>query len=329
MEFTKLRIALAFLLVIILCGAAGYVYWEEMPVFEAFYMTLITISTVGFGEVKPLSTEGRLLTIFIIISGISLLSYTLGQVARVLVEGELRKILGRRKLEKHIAALKDHYIICGFGRTGSVLVEELVASGTPIVVIEKSEKSCETLAEKGILHLCRDATRDENLLAAGIRRAAGLITTLNSDADSVFVTLSASEIRPDLYILARASNIANEVKLRRAGAARVVSPHQLGGELMAEIIRKPTVVDFINYSMGNNDMGLQLEEALIADHSPIHGKNLVESGLRRDYGVIIIAIKRRNGEMIFNPGPEEIFYAGDVIVVLGEVSKMSKMREEI
>ncbi|MCK9175002.1 MAG: potassium channel protein [Desulforhopalus sp.] len=329
MDYSKLGIALVSLLAIVTLGTLGYVYWEGMPLFEAFYMTLITISTVGFSEVKPLSTAGRWLTIFIIISGISLLSFTLGQIARVIVEGELRTIFGRRKLEKQIAALCKHYIICGYGRTGSVLVDELVSAGKPLVVIELDEKRIDMLVAKGILYLQGDATEDALLLNAGITRAAGLITTLNSDADSVFVTLSARVLCPDLYILARASNSNNESKLLHAGASRVVSPHQLGGELMAEIINKPTVVDFLTYAMGNNDMALQLEEASVGDNSVIHGKTLVESGLRRDYGVIIIAIKRRNGEMVFNPEAKEIFYAGDRIVVLGQKEKLTAMRQEI
>ncbi|MBM9519462.1 potassium channel protein [Desulforhopalus vacuolatus] len=329
MDYSKLGIALISLLTIVTLGSLGYVYWEGMPLFEAFYMTLITISTVGFSEVKPLSMAGRWLTIFIIISGISLLSFTLGQIARVVVGGELRMILGRRKLEKQIAALSNHYIICGYGRTGTVLVNELLSAGTPLVVIELDEKRIDILAAKGILYLEGDATEDELLLNAGIIRAAGLVTTLNSDADSVFITLSARVLCSDLYILARANNNNNESKLIYAGASRVVSPHQLGGELMAEIINKPTVVDFLSYAMGNNDMALQLEEAVVGDNSAIHGKTLVESGLRRDYGVIIIAIKRRNGEMVFNPEAKEIFYSGDRIVVLGEKKKLMAMRQEI
>ncbi len=329
MNFTRLHIAVTLLLAIILLGTSGYVICEGMPVFEAFYMTLITISTVGFSEVKPLSDAGRWVTVTIIISGISLLSYTLGQIASIVIEGELRKVLGRRKLEKKIAALTDHYIICGYGRTGTVVVSELRAAGIPLVVIEQKEELIDELGRQGILYLQKNATSDETLLEAGLERAAGLVTTVNSDADGVFISLSAREIRPDIFILARASDKSNENKLLRAGASRVVCPHQLGGELMAEIIHKPTVVDFLNYALGNNDMDLQLEEAPVGVDSPVHGKTLVESGLRKNYGVIIIAIKRQNGEMVFNPGADEVFYARDVIVVLGESGKLKEVREEI
>ncbi len=329
MNVSRLHIALTLLLATIFLGTSGYIFFEGMPPFEAFYMTLITISTVGFSEVKPLSDAGRWVTIFIIIQGISLLSYTLGQIASIVIEGELRKILGRKKLEKKIATLKDHYIICGYGRTGTVVVKELQAAGIPLVVIEHDDNLIEDLSRQGILYLHKNATSDEVLLEAGLERAAGLVTTVNSDADSVFISLSARGIRPDIFILARASDKTNESKLLRAGANRVVCPHQLGGELMAEIIHKPTVVDFLNYALGNNDMDLQLEEAPVAEGSPIHGKTLVESGLRKNYGVIIIAIKRQNGEMVFNPGADEMFYARDVIVVLGKATKLKEMREEI
>ncbi len=329
MNISRLYIALTLLLLTIFMGTSGYVFFEGMPAFEAFYMTLITISTVGFSEVKPLSEAGRWVTIIIIIQGISLLSYTLGQLASIFIEGELRKILGRKKLEKKIAALKDHYIICGYGRTGTVVVRELQAAGIPLVVIENNDELIEELSRQGVLYLHKNATSDEALLEAGLKQAAGLITTVNSDADGVFISLSARGIRPDIFILARASDKSNESKLLRAGANRVVCPHQLGGELMAEIVYKPTVVDFLNYAMGNNDMDLQLEEAPVGEGSPIHGKTLVESGLRKNYGVIIIAIKRQNGEMVFNPGADEVFYARDVIVVLGEAAKLKEMREEI
>ncbi len=329
MEYKKLRISVILLLLTITFGTGGYMLCEKMPWFEAFYMTLITISTVGFSEIKPLSDVGRAMTIVVIISGISLLSYTLGQVATIIVEGELRNILGRRKLEKEIAALNGHYIVCGYGRTGSVLVAELIMAEIPFVVIEENEECIEHLARLGVLYLQRDATDDDALLAAGLTRAAGLITTVNSDADGVFITLSAKGICPDIFILARVNDKNNESKLLRAGADRVVCPHQLGGELMAEMIHRPTVTDFLNYALGHNDLDLELEEAPIGGDSPIHGMSLKESGLRQKYGVIIIAIKRLNGKMIFNPGAEEKLFANDVIVVLGSAKKLSEMRGEI
>ena len=329
MDYTKLKLSFFLLLATIGFGTFGYVIFEDMPIFEAFYMTLITISTVGFSEIKPLSDIGRGITIVIIILGISLLTYTLGQFARIFVEGELRKVLGRRKLEKQIAALKNHYIICGYGRIGSIIVRELNAANIPLVVIEQDPESIAVLEASNTLYLKMDATSDEALIAAGLERANGLVTAVSSDAENVFISLSAKGLRPDIFILARASHVKNESKLLRAGASRVVCPYHMGGLRMAEILHKPTVVDFLEQTMMHDELGLQMEEAIIPENSPINGKTVVSSSLRQDFGVIIIAIKRKSGEMVFNPGPNETFNAGDVIVVIGKKAEMRRMSEII
>ena len=328
MDYSKLRLSVFLLIVTIIFGSSGYVLYEDMTPFEAFYMTLITISTVGFSEIKPLSVLGRGITIVIIIVGISLLTYTLGQIAKIFVEGELRRILGRRKLEKQIAELKDHYIICGYGRIGKIIVRELEAANIPLVVVEQDKESIAELETNRVLYLNMDATSDHALMAAGLDKARGLVTAVSSDADNVFIALSAKGLRPDIFILARASDVKNESKLLRAGASRVVCPYQMGGRRMAEILHKPTVVDFLDQTMMRSELGLQMEEAVIADNSPIMGKTVVSSNLRQDFGVIIVAIKRKDGDMVFNPGPGEVFNAGDVIVVIGkraELHKMSRM----
>lgn len=329
MDFVKLRLSLFLLFATILFGSGCYVFIEGMTPFEAFYMTMITISTVGFSEIKPLTEVGRGITIIVIVMGISLLTYTLGQVARIFVEGELRRVLGRKKLERQIAALQDHYIICGYGRIGHVIVKELLATGTPLVVIDQNPAAIEGLEAIGALYLNMDATSEEALLAAGLHRARGLVTAVSSDADNVFISLSAKGIRPDIFILARASDVKNESKLLRAGASRVVCPYQMGGRRMAEILDKPTVVDFLDQTMMHNELGLQMEEAVIAEDSPLTGQTVVGSNLRQEFGVIIVAIKRKTGEMIFNPGPQEVFQAGDVIVVLGKTLELERMSQII
>ena len=325
MDYQKLKISLLLLFATIGFGTGGYVVFEDMPIFDAFYMTIITISTVGFSEVRPLSAVGRAITLIIIVSGISLLTYTLGQVARIFVEGELRKILGRRKLEKQISMLKDHYIICGYGRIGQIIVQELITAQIPLVVIEQDQEAVGELVEAGILHLRMDATSDEALIVAGLERARGLVTAVSSDADNVFISLSAKGMRPDVFILARASDVKNEPKLLRAGANRVVCPYQMGGRRMAEILHKPTVVDFLDHTMVNSELGLQISEAVIGDGSPMVGKSVVDSHLRQQFGVMIVAIKRRSGEMVFNPGPHESFSSGDVIVVIGKGEELRRM----
>ncbi len=327
MDFSRLKLSLTLLFTIIASGTLCYTFLEDMTPFEAFYMTMITISTVGFSEIKPLSILGRSITILIIVSGICVLTYTLGQVAQMFIEGELRALLGRRKLEKKISTLKDHYIICGYGRIGSTIAHELIREKTPLVVIEQNPVQIELLELERILYLNMDATEEEVLLKAGLERAKGLVTTVTSDADNVFISLTAKGLRHDLFILARASDPKNETKLLRAGASRVVCPYLMGGRRMAEILRKPTVVDFIDQTMMNDELGLMMGEAAINATSQLIGKTLISSKLRQDFGVIVVAIKKITNEMIFNPLPTERLDAGDVIVVIGKKDSLSRMQE--
>jgi voltage-gated potassium channel len=325
MDYSRLKISLFLLLLIIVVGTLGYRVIEGMSAFNAFYMTMITISTVGFSEIKPLSPAGRVLTIFIIVSGISVLTYSLGQVARIFVEGEIRQIFGRRKLEKKIAGLKDHYIICGFGRIGSTIAKELAAENIPFIVIEQAPEHIEKIDASQFMYLNLDATAESTLLKAGLHTAKGLVSAVSSDADNVFIALSAKGLRPDIFILARASDTKNEDKLLRAGASRVVCPYQMGGRRMAEILRRPTVVDFIDNTMMNSKLDLKMEEAVIGQASPLIGKTIVTSNIRQDFGVIIVAIKKITNEMIYNPMPSEILDAGDVIVVIGKKDGLRRL----
>ena len=327
MEYSKLKISITLLLTVIVAGTVGYSVFEDMPVFDAFYMTAITISTVGFSEVKPLSDTGRALTVLIIISGISVLTYTLGQVAKIFVEGEISRILGRRKLEKQILKLSDHYIICGYGRIGSIISLELADENVPFVVIEQNAAKTEQLDKDNLLYLNMDATAEEALIQAGIQRARGIVTAVESDADNVFIALTAKGLRPDVFVLARSSDVKNEAKLLRAGATRVVSPYLIGGKRMAQILKKPTVADFIDTATMNGQLGLQMEEAVVGSNSSLNGKALIDSNIRQDFGVIIVAIKKPSGEMIFNPTPQEKLEGGDTIVVIGKTENMIRMNE--
>ena len=325
MDYSRIRISLTLLFSIILLGTVGYAVFEHMPVFDAFYMTIITISTVGFSEIKPLSHIGRVLTVVIIVSGISVLTYTLGQVAKMFVEGELTKVFGRRKLEKQISELNKHYIICGFGRIGSIISQELDVEKIPFVVIEQSSAKIEQLEKKQYLYLNMDATSEEALIKAGISKARGIVTAVESDADNVFITLTAKGLSPEIFVLSRASNVKNEAKLLRAGASRVVCPYLIGGSRMAQILKKPTVVDFIDIAMMNSHLGLRMEEAIIGPTSGFIGKTLIDSHIRQDFGVIIVAIKTPSNEMIFNPAPTQKLEAGDIIVVIGKKEDMERM----
>lgn len=327
MDYSRLKISITLLFLVILWGTIGYYAVEDMPFFEAFYMTVITISTVGFSEIQPLSDVGRVITVIIIISGISVLTYTLGQVARIFVEGEITRILGRRKLEKQISQLADHYIICGYGRIGTIISHELAVDKIPFVVIEQDSSKIEQLEKDHFLYLNMNATAEESLVKAGIQRALGIVTAVESDADNVFIALTAKDLRPDIFVLARSSDVKNESKLLKAGATRVVSPYLIGGKRMAQILRKPTVVDFIDTAMMDGQLGLRMEEAVIGSTSSLVGKTLIESKLRQDFGVIIVAIKKPSNEMIFNPVPTEKLEAEDTIVLIGKREDMERLAD--
>jgi voltage-gated potassium channel len=310
---------------IVAFGTSGYYFVEHMPLFEAFYMTIITISTVGYAEIVPLTQAGRALTIVIIILGITVGAYTIGMLVRAFIEGEMLKIFGRRKVQKQIMELKDHFIVCGFGRIGRIICNELAADNVNFVVIEHDPAIIETIESKNYLFLEMDATGEEALLKAGIMKAKGIATALRSDANNVFITLTAKGLRPDIYILARASHENNEDKLARAGASRVVSPHLIGGKRMAQVLKRPTVVDFIDIATMGSSLGLMMEEAMIGENSDLINKNLIDSNLRKNFGVIIVAIKKMAGNMIFNPMPSETFESGDVIVVIGKKEDLKRM----
>lgn len=326
MDIKKLYISLLLLISVIAFGTLGYHYFEDMTFFDSFYQTIITITTVGFSEIKPLSIEGRTITIFIIVTGIGTVTYSLGQLVGILVEGELGKFFGRKKLAKQIADLKDHFIVCGFGRIGRIICDELQADNIDFVIIEEDLSVAEELERKEILFIPMNATSDEALIEAGIMKARGLVTAVSSDADNVFITLTAKGFRPDIFILARSSDEKNESKLIRAGASHVVSPYLIGGRRMAQVLKRPTVVDFIDIATMGNKMGLMMEEATVGRTSGLIGQTIIESNLRQNYGVIIVAIKKQHGEMVFNPMPSEKLEQGDVIVVIGKKDEMLRMQ---
>ena len=327
MDSRRIRIAFILLFCIIAFGTIGYRIFEGMPFFDAFYMTLITISTVGFSEIKPLSISGRIITILIISTGITTMAYTIGTLLRMFIEGELGRIFGRKKLERNISAMQGHFIICGYGRIGSIICMELQAESIPFIIIEEDPAKNEELEKHGYLYINMDATSEEALTKAGIMSAKGIVTAVRSDAHNVFITLTAKGLRPDIFVLSRASDVKNEAKLIKAGASRVVSPYLLGGRRMAEVLKRPTVVDFIDIAMANRKLGLAMEEARVGERSSLVGKNLIDSHLRQNYGVIIVAIKKTSGEMIYNPLPSEKLDAGDVIVVIGKKEDLKRMSE--
>ncbi len=321
----RLRISLYLFILVSAFGVTYYHVFERMTFSDAIFMIAITLSTVGYGEVQPLSPTGRMVTVFIIVFGITITGYTAGTFIRMLIEGELSKKFGRKKVEKKILKLQDHYIICGYGRIGKLITKELERHNEKFIVIENDVDRISELETSSTPYMLLDARDENTLLKAGIMRAKGIVTAVMSDADNVFITLTARMLRPDIYILARSSEIKNEKKLQSAGANKVVSPYLIGGQRMAQLLVSPTVVDFIDIATMDDRFGLRMEEAMIRPGSPYVGKTLIDSNLRKDYGVIIVLIKKSNGDMKFNPSPGEVLEVNDVLVMLGKIPDLEKI----
>jgi voltage-gated potassium channel len=321
----QLKISLLILLLLVSVGTIGYMSIEQWRFLDAFYMTVITVATVGFQEVHPLSDAGRIFTILLIVIGVTILGYTVGKLAQIMFEGQFQRFLGRKKVEKTIDELREHYIVCGYGRIGSLICREFAAKPIPFVVVENNLAVIEKLEEDSVLFLRGNATEDETLLKAGIKSAKGLVSVVTSDTENVYITLTARGLNPDLFILARSSEPGSDIKLKRAGANKVVSPYHIGGSRMAQAILRPNVVDFIEIATGREHIDLQMEEIFIPTYSTIIGQNLKDSGLRRDTGVIIVGIKKANGNMVFNPDSSSIIGAEDTLIVLGQTAAITML----
>lgn len=320
----KLYYCLATLVVLMSGGTFGYVIIEDWSPFEALYMTTITLSTVGYKEVHSLSHEGQIFTIVLIVFGVGTLAYTISSMIQFMIDGQLQLFLGKKKMQKQIDQLKDHYIICGYGRIGRMISREFAAEPIPFIVVENDAKAIANLADDSYLYIEGDATDDDVLETAGIRTAKGLVTVVSEDADNVFITLSARGIRNDLHILARANAEGAEIKLKRAGANEVISPYSMGAYRMAQAVLRPSVVNFIEIATRRNNLELQIEEIPVATNSKLVGKDLAESAIRKDLGLIIIGIKQDN-DIIFNPDADTVITAGNTLIALGELPEIKKL----
>jgi voltage-gated potassium channel len=324
-SFRRIIISVTVLLLLIVTGTAGYMTIEGWPLLDSLYMTITTVATVGFGEVHPLSNGARIFTLFLIITGVSVFFYLVGSVAQIMFEGQIQQLIGRKKVEKKIDALSGHYIICGFGRIGSMICRELAGNGVPFVVVEHDTEVIERMEDDRYLYLKGDATLDDTLVRAGILRATGLISVVTSDSENVYITLTARGLNQNLYILARSGEEGTELKLKRAGANKVVSPYTIGGMRMAQSILRPNVVDFIEIATGSEHMDLQMEEVTIPADSAFAGATLVSSGFRKETGVIIVGIKKTHGQMIFNPNSHAKIDGGDTLIILGDPGAVDKL----
>ena len=315
----QVAISVMLLMIIITVGIGGYITIEGWSFTDATYMTLITITTVGFGEIHPLSPAGRHFTMVLIVLGTSFFIYVGGSVIQLMVEGQIRTLMGRRKLDKKITRLKNHHIICGYGRIGRVLCQQLVDTKTmDIVVIEKSTELVSQLEADGALYISGDAALEENLIRAGIKKATCLVAALATDTDNVFLVLTARQLNPDIFIMARCGYKESGSKLITAGANMVESPYDMGAANMALKLLRPTVTNFLELALQDRNKDIQMEEISIHEDSELVNVMLKDSGIRQRFNLIIIAIKTETGTMLFNPSFETVLKSGDTVIAVGK-----------
>jgi voltage-gated potassium channel len=315
------------LAVVILAGVCGYFLIEGWSLFDALYMTIITIATVGYGEVHPLTTNGRIFTMVLIFLGSGILMYCFSIFTAFIVEGDLTDALRRRKMNKDIARLKNHYIVCGASSTGNYIIEELSKTGREFVVVEKSPERLTLISEANILSILGDASHEAVLESANIRNAAGLFASLHLDADNLLVVVTARGLNPKLKIIAKAIDEESERKLRQVGADRVVMTNFIGGLRMTSEMIRPTVVSFLDTMLRDKTAVIRVDEIHINSRSPLVGKNLEDTGIMDVEGVSVVALANDRGAYIFNPPKERMLAEDDVIIVMGIVEKISTLRE--
>jgi voltage-gated potassium channel len=310
----RLFLAASVPVALLAAGTTGYVVIEGWPAFDALYMSVITLTTIGYGETHPLSPAGRLFTMLLALGGAFTLAAAAATVIRAIVSGELNTLLGKQRMERTIASLTDHIIVCGYGRVGRRVVDELRAAKVPCIVIERDEAR----AQSAPVYLVGDVTSDAVLQKAGISRARALVTVVPKDADNLFVTMSARLLNDKLTIVARAESEGSEEKLKKAGASRVISPTAIGGQRVVQAVLRPAVLDFIDLTTRTAHLELQMEQTALPVDSPLAGRTLAEAQLRERAGILVVAVQGKDGSMVFNPPPTHLLQGGELLVVLGD-----------
>ncbi len=318
----QLKIAILLLVAVILFGIMGYMLIEGWNLFDAVYMTIISITTTGYKEVHPLSDLGKIFTLFVIIFGVVAIAYIGGRLAQFFVESY---VFRRRRMTKQLEMLKNHYVICGFGRMGKKICDELSENNAPFVVIENDENEIENLKDLGYLHVEGDATDDEALMKAGIKEAKGLVAVLPTEAENVFTTLSARVLNPKIFIVSRAVEEETESKLLKAGANRVVKPYEIGGHRMTQVLLRPGVVDFIDIIARERRFDLHIEEVDVNEKSILVGQTLAESPIRKELNIIIVAIFHEDGHVVYNPQSKVVIEKKSKLIVIGEEKNIQEL----
>lgn len=306
-------------------GTVGYQVVEGWSFFDSLYMTVITLTTIGFGEVHPMTTLGRTFTMVLSLGGIFTLFFAGTEIVRTWTSGELRKLLGRQRGEIAMNKLRDHIIVCGYGRMGRLVCHALSKNKLPYVIIDSEESRLADFALPSGFALHGDATLDETLKRAGIEHARAVVVVLPSDADNLFITMSARLLDEKVTIVARAEEEASVAKLMRAGANRVISPFLVGGAQVAQAILQPSVLDFIDVATRGEHLELQLEEVVLDADCVLAGKSMEASGFRSELNVIVVAVKRVGKAMVFNPPEDMVLAGGDTLVMLGSRSNLDKI----
>ena len=306
-------------------GTLGYVLIEGWHPWDAFYMTITTVTTVGYKEVHPLSRSGEVFTASVILAGVGTAFYSFTLLATIVVDGGIHARRARRRRQHMLDDLADHFIVCGYGRIGAIIVEELRRQNVPYVVIERDHERVLAVMEAGGLAVEADASSEEVLTRLGIARARGFIAAVGTDAENVYAVLTARVLRPDLYIIGRAETEDAERKLLRAGANRVVSPYRIGARELAQTALRPAVVDFFQLATRAGNLELAIEQVAIGGGSPLDGRSIIDANVRQRYGLIVVGIQRTSGKMEFNPPGDAVMNAGDQLVVLGRTDGLREL----
>ena len=319
----RFRLTLLMLALLVLGGTSYYWFWERMSPADALYMTVIALTTVGFGEPQPLTTKGRLFTVFFISVGVFTFAYAIGGLLDSVLSDELWLSRERKRLRKATMSIEGHFIICGIGRMGQQVVEELQRRQVPFLIVDVDEAEEEALLMQGVPYVIGDATSDEVLERAGVARARGLVSALTTDAANIATVLTARGLNERLFIVARAAVLETERKLRRAGADRVVSPYYVGGRSMAQALLNPVVHDFITQLAGGVET--EIGQVTVGESSPLAGQTIGGCDLRRISGVTILAVRHVDGQLVINPSVQHELTVGDTLVVLGPVGAVLRI----
>jgi len=321
-EWRRLSFSLGALVTVTVVGTVGYLVLG-FGLLDALYQTVTTVTTVGFREVQPLTTAGKIFTIALIVVGVGTALYTLGVIIETLLEGQLPEVFGRRRMERKITGMSEHVVVCGWGRVGRAIARDLAAMGGTPVVVDQDPIRVENVPYPAVLG---DATDDEVLDRVGVRRARALVAALDTDAGNLFVTLSARALRPELFIVARVRLEENADKLQRAGANRVVNPQSIGGARMAAFVLQPYVTEFVDVVMHDRGIEFRLEEIPVPEGSPIEGCSIREAHIRDRTGALVLALRDQNGTFTTNPPPETVINADQIIIAIGTPGDLEKLQ---